>query len=61
MITVFTILGEKIAFILKNKAMIQFLQKTSSTFVGTKKAIFAKMFGDNVLKIITTLPDLCFL
>jgi hypothetical protein len=61
MITIFRvflpIFGEKNwRFFLKNQCYDQIFEKTSNS-LGKKRQFFAKFFGANILKIITSVPD----
>jgi hypothetical protein len=48
--------AKKLAFFLNTSAMITFLSKFA--FVSSQKRhFFAKFFGENILKIITLVPD----
>jgi hypothetical protein len=50
------IFGEKMVFFMKTNVMIQFLHNLA--FVLSKKRhFFAKFFGKNIFKIITSVPD----
>jgi hypothetical protein len=50
--------AKKLAFFSKTNVMITIFAKTS--FVLRQNAnIFAKFFGENILKIITSVPDGC--
>jgi hypothetical protein len=47
---------EKMAFVSKTNVMIIFFSKTSSS-LSKNANIFAKFFGENIFKIITSVPD----
>jgi hypothetical protein len=49
------IFGEKMAFFSKTNVMITNFAKTSSS-LSKKRHLFAKFFGENILKIITSVP-----
>jgi hypothetical protein len=52
--------GKKLAFFSKTNVMIDFFQKQA--VIWAKNAnIFAKLFGENILKIITSVPGRIFL
>jgi hypothetical protein len=60
MITIFlrflTIFGEKICVFLKNQCYDQIFAKASRC-LSKSANIFAKFFGENISKIITSIPD----
>jgi hypothetical protein len=47
---------EKIGVFLKTNVMIKFLQKVAAVWAKNAN-IFAKFFGENILKIITSVPE----
>jgi hypothetical protein len=51
-----TIFGDKIGVFLKTNVMINFIQNLA-LFSVKKRQFFAKFFGENIFKIITSVPD----
>jgi hypothetical protein len=51
----FPIFGEKIGIFSKTNVMITILHNLA--LFGVKNAIFTEFFGENILKIITSVPD----
>jgi hypothetical protein len=48
--------AKKLAFFSKTNVMITIFAKTSS-ILNQKRHFFANFFGENILKIITSVPD----
>jgi hypothetical protein len=54
----FPIFGEKLAFFFNTNVMINFFQNLA-LFRVKNANFFAKFFGENILKIITSVPGIC--
>jgi hypothetical protein len=53
--------AKKLAFFSKTNVMITIFAKTSISLSKKNAKIFAKFFGENILKIITSVPGLLLL